>query len=169
MFWGPGIYFVIVNGGILTISDDASCPPKGGWFPAIVTGPTEAERECLQKLMETLEFDETFFTELVEECGEFDVDYVEDFFNNNDDEESLKIYRKIEQKVNAGKRRLHRWSSWCRRLPELSWMTTSTMNGRENTSISSITSVIRAKPLVAMIALVQLIGWNFSKTSILIL
>lgn len=103
VFWGPGIYFVIVNGGILTISDDASCSPRGGWFPAIVTGPTDAERECLQKMMKTLEFDETFFSELIEECGEFDEDYVEDFFGDNDNEESLRIYRKIERKVKTGK------------------------------------------------------------------
>ena len=103
VFWGPGIYFVIVNGGILTISDDASCSPRGGWFPAIVTGPTEEEKECLQNLMDTLDFDEMFFSELIEECGEFDEDYVEDFFTDNDDEDSLKIYHKIESKVKSGK------------------------------------------------------------------
>lgn len=103
VFWGPGIYFVIVNGGILTISDDASCSPRGGWFPAIVTGPTEEEKEYLQNLMDSLDFDETFFSELIEECGEFDEDYVEDFFTDNDDEDSLKIYRKIERKVKSGK------------------------------------------------------------------
>ena len=103
MFWGPGIYFVIVNGGILTISDDASCSPRGGWFPAIVTRPSEEEKECLQALMDALDFDETFFSELIEECGEFDEDYVEDFFTDNDDEDSLKIYRKIERKVKSGK------------------------------------------------------------------
>ena len=94
VFWGPGIYFVIVNGGIRTISDDASC---------FVTGPTEEEKECLQGLMDALDFDETFFSELIEECSEFDEDYVEDFFADNDDEDSLKTYRKIERKVRSGK------------------------------------------------------------------
>lgn len=36
VFWGRGIYFVIGNGKLWEISDDASCSPKGGWFPDIV-------------------------------------------------------------------------------------------------------------------------------------
>ena len=103
VFWGPGIYFVIVNGRILTISDDASYSPRGGWFPAIVTGPTAAEKACLDELMESLEFDDGFFAELIEEYDEFDEEYAEEFFEDNADEESLKIYRKIVRKVKSGK------------------------------------------------------------------
>lgn len=35
VFWGPGIYFVIANGEIRTISEDASSSPRGGWFPEL--------------------------------------------------------------------------------------------------------------------------------------
>lgn len=35
VFEGPGIYFVIADGEIRTISDDASDAPRGGWFPKL--------------------------------------------------------------------------------------------------------------------------------------
>ena len=38
VFWGRGIYFVIGNGKLWEISDDASCSPKGGWFPEFFNG-----------------------------------------------------------------------------------------------------------------------------------
>ena len=103
VFWGRGIYFVIGNGKLWEISDDASCSPKGGWFPDIVTGPTDEEDKCLTALMESLNFDEDFFRELIDDCGEFEEEYVEDYFEENDDEDSLKIYRKIKKKINSGK------------------------------------------------------------------
>ena len=76
VFWGRGIYFVIGNGKLWEISDDASCSPKGGWFPDIVTGPTDEEDKCLTSMMESLDFDEDFFRELIDDCGEFDEEYV---------------------------------------------------------------------------------------------
>jgi hypothetical protein len=103
VFWGRGIYFVIGNGKLWEISDDASCSPKGGWFPDIVKGPSAEENEFLSSLMESLEFDEDFFRELIDDCGEFDEDYVEEYFEENDDEDSLKIYRKIKKKISGGK------------------------------------------------------------------
>lgn len=103
VFWGPGIYFVIVGGRIWTISDDAGSSPHGGGFPDIVTGPTEEEKECLQGLMDTMGFDETFFSEVIEDYGEFDEEYAEEFFSDNDDDDSLKIYRKLRRMVNSGK------------------------------------------------------------------
>ena len=80
VFWGRGIYFVIGNGKLWEISDDASCSPKGGWFPDIVKGPSAEENEFLSSLMESLEFDEDFFRDLIDDCGEFDEDYVEEYF-----------------------------------------------------------------------------------------
>ena len=103
VFWGRGIYFVIGRGKLWEISDDASCSPKGGWFPDIFNGPTAEEDECLTSLMESLEFDEDFFRELIDDCGEFDEEYVEEYFEDNEDEDSLKIYRKIKRKINSGK------------------------------------------------------------------
>ena len=103
VFWGRGIYFVIGNGEVWEISDDAGCSPRGGWFPDIVAGPTKEENDCLTIMMETMGFDETFFSALVEDCGEFDEECVEDYFEENDDEDSLKIYRKIKKKIDSGK------------------------------------------------------------------
>ena len=94
---GTRIYFVVGNGKLWEISDDASCSPKGGWFPDIVKGPSAEENEFLSSLMESLEFDEDFFRDLIDDYGEFDEDYVEEYFEENDDEDSLKIYRKIKK------------------------------------------------------------------------
>jgi hypothetical protein len=103
VFWGCGIYFVIGNGNLWEISDDAGSSPKGGWFPDIVSGPTEKEEKCLTSLMETLEFDENFFSDLLNDFGEFDEECVEEYFEENDDEDSLKIYRKIKKEIESGK------------------------------------------------------------------
>lgn len=103
VFRGRGIYFVIGNGKLWEIPDDASCSPRGGWFPDIVKGPPAEEEACLTAMMESLEFDEDFFRELIDDCGEFDEEYVEEYFEENDDEESLKIYRKIKKRIDSGK------------------------------------------------------------------
>ena len=103
VFWGRGIYFVIGNGEIWEISNDASCSPRGGWFPDIVTGPTEEEDKCLTSMMKTMGFDETFFSGLIEDYCDFDEEYVEEYFEENDDEDSLKIYSKIKKKISSGK------------------------------------------------------------------
>ena len=87
----------------MEISDDSSCSPRGGWFPDIVKGPSAEEAECLSAMMEAMEFDEDFFIELIDDCGEFDEEYVEAYFEENDDEDSLKIYRKIKKKIDGGK------------------------------------------------------------------
>ena len=43
VFEAPGIYFVVCNGEIREISDDASSSPKGGWFPDIDTRPSTVD------------------------------------------------------------------------------------------------------------------------------
>ena len=72
VFWGRGIYFVIGNGKLWEIPNDVGGTPRGGWFPDIVKGPSAEEAECLAAMMEAMEFDEDFFRELIEDCGEFD-------------------------------------------------------------------------------------------------
>ena len=99
VFEAPGIYFVVCNGEIREISDDASSSPKGGWFPDIVTGPTEEELECLAELMDSLGFDEDFFRDYLDDCFDFDEEEVEEYFEGNDDEDSLKIFRKLKRKL----------------------------------------------------------------------
>ena len=54
-------------------------------------------------MMQTMGFDETFFSSLIEDYCEFDEEYVEEYFEENDDEDSLKIYSKIKKKLNSGK------------------------------------------------------------------
>ena len=103
VFWGRGIYFVVGNGSLWEISDDASCSPRGGWFPDIVSGPTAEEDACLQKMMNELGFDEYFFKEIIDDYGEFDDEYVLEYFEDNEDEESAKIYRKMKKKIESGK------------------------------------------------------------------
>ena len=103
VFEAPGIYFVIGNGNLWEISDDASCSPRGGWFPEIVTGPTDEENACLEKMMEKLEFDEDFFNELIFDCDEFDDEYALEYFEDNEDEESAKIYCKMKKEIESGK------------------------------------------------------------------
>lgn len=102
VFWGRGIYFVIGNGKLWEISDDASCSPKGGWFPEIVKGPTEEEDKCLTSMMQAFGFDEDFFKQLIEDCCEFDEECVEEYFEDNEDEKSLEIYRNIKKKIDSG-------------------------------------------------------------------
>ncbi len=104
VFWGPGIYFVVGDGCLWEISDDAGCSPRGSWFPDIVSGPTKEENECLEKMMDELGFDENFFYDMLEEsCGDFDDEYALEYFEENDDEDSAKIYRKMKAKVESGK------------------------------------------------------------------
>ena len=103
VFWGRGIYFVVGNGSLWEISDDASCSPRGGWFPDIVSGPTAEENACLQRMMDELGFDEYFFKEIIDDYGEFDDEYVLEYFEDNEDEESAKIYRKMKKRIESGK------------------------------------------------------------------
>mgnify|MGYP007037177290 CR=1 FL=1 len=81
VFEAPGIYFVVCNGEIREISDDASSSPKGGWFPDIVTGITEGEKNCLDKMMEEIGFELDFFGDLINDCGEFDDEYALEYFS----------------------------------------------------------------------------------------
>ena len=103
VFHGPGIYFVIGNGSLWKISDDASCSPRGGWFPDIVSGPTLEENKYLEEMMKKYDIDEYFFSELIDDCGEFDDEYVLEYFEDNEDEESAKIYRKMKKQIESGK------------------------------------------------------------------
>ena len=103
VFHGPGFYFVLGNGSLWEISDDASCSPRGGWFPDIVSGPTLEENKYLEEMMKKYDIDEYFFSELIDDCGEFDDEYVLEYFEDNEDEESAKIYRKMKKQIESGK------------------------------------------------------------------
>ena len=48
------IYFAFHKGEILTISNDAGCSPRGGWFPAIVSRTSEEKEKYLASLPENV-------------------------------------------------------------------------------------------------------------------
>ena len=99
VFEGPGIYFAIVNGEILTISNDASCSPRGGWFPDIVSHPSEEKETYLAQKMNELGFDEDFFYGAAEEYGP---DGVECYF---EDEENIVAIELKSVRPNSGETR----------------------------------------------------------------
>lgn len=54
-------------------------------------------------MMDELGFDEEFFREYIFDCDEYDDESIVEYFEENDDEESLKIYRKMKKRVESGK------------------------------------------------------------------
>ena len=103
IFSGGGNYFIIDDGELIAMSADGGYDPHGGWFPAIVSGPTEEEDKCLTSMMEENDFDEFFFSEMISDYGYFDADCVLEYFEDNEDKESIKIYKKIKKKIESGK------------------------------------------------------------------
>ncbi len=101
IFYIPGAYFTIANSSLWEISSDVCCTPKGG-FPDIFSGPTAEESACLKQMMEELDFEEDFFAEMIDDCGDFYDEDAEEYFEETD-EDALKIYRKIKKKVESGK------------------------------------------------------------------
>ena len=98
VFHGPGFYFIVVNGKIWEMTDNSD-----GYYPEIVSGPTVEEKECLTSMMDSLGFDEDFFRDYLDDCFDFDEEEAEEYFEGNDDEDSLKIFRKLKRKVASGK------------------------------------------------------------------
>ena len=98
VFHGPGFYFIVVHGKIWEMTDNSE-----GYYPEIVSGPTVEEKECLTSMMDSLGFDEDFFRDYLDDCFDFDEEEAEEYFEDNDDEDSLKIFRKLKRKVASGK------------------------------------------------------------------
>ena len=98
VFHGPGFYYIVVNGKIWEMTDNSD-----GYYPEIVSGPTVEEKECLTSMMDSLGFDEDFFRDYLDDCFDFDEEEAEEYFEDNDDEDSLKIFRKLKRKVASGK------------------------------------------------------------------
>ena len=96
-----GIYFVVVNDAIYEISDDASCSPRGGWFPDIVKGPSDEEAAFISKCLEKYDIDEYFFDEYLEDAFEYDEDSALEYFEEND-EDALKVFKALLKAVEKG-------------------------------------------------------------------
>ena len=52
--------------------------------------------------MDALDFDEDFFRDMIDDCLEFSDEDAIEYFENNDDEDALGIYKKIKKKVKSG-------------------------------------------------------------------
>ena len=105
IFEGYNCYYVISDAGLRAISNDASCSPKGGWFPEIVTGlPSEQTKHALE-IAQKLNIDIDFFRKAKEDmCVDIcDID-CKDFleYYEEDNEEDLKNYKKLETMVVSG-------------------------------------------------------------------
>lgn len=143
VFTAPGIYFVICNSEIREISNDASSSPKGGWFPNIVTGPSEEESECLAELMDSLGFDKNFFRDYLDDCFGFDEEEAEEYFEDDDDKDYLKTFESSSERSQAARHRLLPWKSLSAHSYGMNWIVIlSTMSGMVSTSSYMIISGI---------------------------
>lgn len=100
------IYFVIANGKLLEIPDNDGCGPKGGCCLEVVKGPTAEENDFIESMMDELDFDECFFSEIIDDfCGVEDIEDEDilDYFEENEDEDSLAIYKKMRRKIKSAK------------------------------------------------------------------
>ena len=106
VFEAGNIYFVIGNSKLWEIPDNDGMGPKGGSMIEVIKGPSEDESEFVEMLMDDFDFDETFFDEIIFDFG--DVEDIEDedildYFEENEDEDSLEIYKKMKRKIKAAK------------------------------------------------------------------
>ena len=99
VFEVSSIYFAISKNSIFTISNDAGESARGSWFPAIISHPSKEKEDYLNAKMDELGFDCNFFEDALEE---YDPDDVECYFEDQDDEESAEICRKLEAEIEAG-------------------------------------------------------------------
>lgn len=90
-------FFIISDGEIIEISNDASCSPKGGWFPEIVKGITPEQDEYFSKIMAKYDIDECFFKEMLWDCDGFDEESALEYYEEG--EEKLEIYKKLLSEV----------------------------------------------------------------------
>lgn len=96
VFEAPGIYFAINNGKIYEIPDDASCSPRGGWFPEIFRGPTDEQNIFIDRIITQFGIDESFFSEMVWDLGDdFETSDVFEYFE--EDENALSIAHSIKR------------------------------------------------------------------------
>ena len=106
VFGANVVYFVIANGKLWEIPDNDGCGPRGGCCLDIITGPSVEKSEFIEKLMNELDFDECFFREMLEDFGEaegIEDEEILDYFEENEDEDSVAIYKKIKRKLKGSK------------------------------------------------------------------
>lgn len=99
VFEAPGIYFVIGNGSLWEIPDSSNGTPKGGVPLEIFRGPTAAQNNFIEDLMNKLDFDEEFFNDYLCDCIDFNDEGILEYLE--DDEDALSIYKKMKRKVKS--------------------------------------------------------------------
>ena len=87
------VFFIVSNDFIKEIPNDASCSPKGGWFPDIVRGLSKEESDKLETLMEDHDFSPFFFDDFLSEYFEYDEDSAREYFEEQSDEDKATFER----------------------------------------------------------------------------
>ena len=105
VFEDSSFYFVVGEDGIACMTNMSGDSPKGGSYLYTVSGPTEEEHKFINDLMEKLNIDEYFFSEMIDACCEFDEEDAFNFFNeaaeefdyeeDADETKNFEIYKKI--------------------------------------------------------------------------
>lgn len=102
VFHARSVYFIVHNGEILEISDDASCGPKGGWFPDIYKGLSPEKNAFIEECMEKFDIDECFFEEPLQHFDAEDIDYIVEWFEDEEDDDSLEVLKYLQNAVEQG-------------------------------------------------------------------
>ena len=104
VYLGDCIYYVIRNGEIYEITDDAGDLPRGGWFPEIIRGLKPDVKECIDKIREEVEeaadIDELYNLikeNLNEDC--LDDDEILEMLKDMEELDCLKLFRKLKRAV----------------------------------------------------------------------
>ena len=97
-----GCYFILGRKSILEMSSDSGDSPRGG-FLDIVTGLSKKDSEAVKQITDKLDKNgelEDIFYEIYQDIDEeFDDDDAIDLFECNDDEDNLKLYKKLMKAV----------------------------------------------------------------------
>lgn len=101
IFEASCVYFIVSNNEITEISSDASCTPRGGWFPEIFSGLPKEQNDYIENLMEKYDIDEYFFDE-VYESTDGDAEAIDEYIDEMDeDDEECEILQKVWKKIKS--------------------------------------------------------------------
>ena len=96
VFRGPGIYFMIEDGWISEVDDGCD-------FSGLTSGPSAEEKACMDQLMKKLGFGQYFFSDFLSDYDYFSDKHILEYYEDNEDKESKKIYKKLKKEIESGK------------------------------------------------------------------
>ena len=105
VFHASSVYFTVTGDEICEISDDASCSPKGGWFPDIVTGPSSEKKAFLEQLFDEYSINESFFYDILEcfdEVFGITSDEILEYFAEDEDGTALEVAKELIARLENG-------------------------------------------------------------------